>query len=57
MSDYREREDCVRCLGEGVVPRFEDGDGVRMTVGYRPCAAWRITGVFRCSSARRSIYL
>jgi len=30
-------EDCARCLGEGRVPVFEDRDGVRMPVGYRPC--------------------
>lgn len=30
-------EDCPRCGGEGEVPVFQDRDGVRMPVGYRPC--------------------
>jgi hypothetical protein len=30
-------EDCARCPGEGKVQVFEDRDGVRMPVGYRPC--------------------
>ena len=30
-------EDCSRCQGVGKVPVFEDRDGLRMPVGYRPC--------------------
>jgi hypothetical protein len=30
-------EDCALCLGEGRVPVFEERDGGRMPVGYRPC--------------------
>jgi hypothetical protein len=30
-------ERCAVCLGEGLVPVFEDRDGIHMPVGYRPC--------------------
>jgi hypothetical protein len=28
---------CELCLGDGRVPAFEDRDGLRMPVGYKPC--------------------
>ena len=30
-------EDCAVCLGEGRVPVFQDRDGLRAPIGYRPC--------------------